>query len=412
MDEARGKILIVDDEESIRSILTRKLKADGYDCMVASDGEEAAESVSTEDFDLVLMDIKMPGKSGVEILSWMAADHPDTSVIMITALADAQIAIESMKMGACDYVTKPFNLDALSMKIDRALEKRRLIIENKEYQLRLEEKVEHQEEQMQQYYRKAIQAFAREELALEVLDATRHTGRKDASDGEVGAAHSRESSSPVREFVRRKSQLPDIERERGFEIVLQMARMLALTAETREPYARGHSERVTMLANEIAAQLGCSVEMMRDIELAAIVHDAGKIVIPDNILFKPGHLTPAEYNEIKRHPAATVDIIRHSEYFKDILPLVEGHHEWYNGKGYPNRLKGENIPMGARILAVADAYDAMTCPRPHRPRLSNEEAIQVLRKGAKKQWAPDVVDALLNVLERESRMLHDPTVEN
>jgi len=377
MDEVKGMILIVDDEEPIRNAVSRKLQAEGYNCVTAADGKEALWKASMQDFALVLLDIKMPGMSGMEVLSRVIIDHPDTSVVMITAVGNSQTAVEAMKLGAYDYVTKPFNLDDLVMRVERALERRGLVLENREYQLRLEQRVEQQTGQVRQYCREAIEALAREEVALEKL-----------------------------------SGAPGTEKRADFEgTYLQMARVLAQMVEMHEPYARGHSERVVLLANEIAIQLGCPDQLIRDIQLAATVHDIGKIVIPDHILFKPGHLTSAEYSEIKRHPMATVDIIRHVDYFRDIIPLVESHHEWYNGKGYPKKLKGENIPLGARILAVADAYDAMTCPRPYRPRLSNEQAVQVLKKGAGTQWDPAVVDAFLRILKRESRMLETTLVE-
>ncbi len=406
MDKSKGKVLIVDDEESIRSILSRKLEAEGYSCMTASDGQEAVDTASTQDFDLVLTDIKMPGMSGIEVLSWIVSEQPDTCVIMITALADAQTAVEAMKLGAYDYVTKPFDLDALGMRVEKALERRRLVLENRGYQARLEQKVEDQVGQMQQYYREAIHALSREEIALEVLDATRQASDT-AARTDAKTSDSRESATPVKEFVRKLSRLPAADGKEGFERALEMARMLALMAETREPYARGHSERVNMLANEIASQLDCPEELVRDLQLAAVVHDIGKIVIPDHILFKPDRLTPAEHNEIKRHPVATVEIIRHLGYFGGIIPLVESHHEWHNGKGYPNKLKGDHIPLGARILAVADAFDAMTCPRPYRSRMGNEEAVQVLKEGAGKQWDPAIVNAFLRILERESKMLQN-----
>jgi len=282
-----------------------------------------------------------------------------------------------MKLGAYDYVTKPFDMDSLVMSVERALERRNLVLENREYQLRLEQKVEQQTGQVRQYCREAIEALAREEMAL-----------------------------------RKLSGASGLEKNADFEDVYsQVARVLAQMVEIHEPYARGHSERVALLANDIALQLGCPDELIRDIQLAATVHDIGKIVIPDHILFKPGHLTSAEYSEIKTHPMATVDIIRHLDCFKSIIPLVESHHEWYDGKGYPKKLAGENIPLGARILAVADAYDAMTRPRPHRPRLSNEDAVQALKKGAGTQWDPAVVDAFLRILKRESRMLETTLVE-
>lgn len=368
MEEVKGTVLVVDDEEAIRGILCRKLEADGYGCEEATDGKEALWKAFMKDFDLVLMDIKMPGLSGMEALPQMVTDHPDTSVVMITAVAEAGTAVEAMKLGAYDYLTKPFDLDDLSMRVSRALERRRLVLENREYQRRLEERLQHQAGQMQDYYQKAAEAQSREQVAIEKLGSN--------------------------------SQQDYLE-----EAYLKMARSLALMAEAHEPYARGHAERVSLRAGEMAVQLRCSADVVKQIKLAATVHDIGKVVIPDQILFKPGLLTPAEYSEVKRHPLAAVEILHHVEYFKDIIPLIESHHEWYNGKGYPRKLKSEEIPLGARILSVADAYDAMTCPRPYRARLSNEEAVQSLKKGAAAQWDPRIVEALFKILERESKML-------
>ncbi len=374
MAENKGAILIVDDEESIRSGVSRKLQAEGYACVTAVDGKDALAKTSIQNFNLVLMDIKMPGLSGMEVLPQIIADHPDTGVVMITAVGDTQTAVEAMKLGAYDYVTKPFDVDSLIIRVERALERRSLVLENREYQLLLEQKVEQQVGQIRQYYNEAIQALAREEIALEKLS---------------GSCDSEENAY-------------------SYDLYLQTAHSMAQMAEMREPYARGHSERVALLANEIALQLDCSDELVRNIRLAAVLHDIGKISIPEHILFKPGRLTSAEYSEIKRHPMAAVDIIHHLTRLKDVIPLIESHHEWFNGKGYPKGLKGNDIPQGARILAVANAYDAMTHPRPYRTRLSNEKAVQILKKGAGTQWDPEVAEAFLRVLNQEAGNLQAP----
>jgi HD-GYP domain-containing protein (c-di-GMP phosphodiesterase class II) len=183
--------------------------------------------------------------------------------------------------------------------------------------------------------------------------------------------------------------------DRQEEMYFQVAKALAAMSETHEPYIRGHSERVSLLASNIAAQLGLSAQLTGQIKMSAILHDIGMVVVPDHVLGKPGPLTPAEYGEVKRHPKMTVELIRQIDYFKGLTPIIEGHHEWYNGKGYPNNLKGESIHIGARVLAVADAYDAMTCPRPYRARLSDEEVVQTLKKGAGGQWDPKIVEELL-----------------
>ena len=181
MEEARGTILIVDDEGSIRDILCRKLESEGYNCVVAVNGREALWKAFMQDFDLVLMDIKMPGLSGMEALPKMVTDHPDTCVVMLTAVSDLETAVEAMKVGAYDYLTKPFNMDDLIMKVERALERRRLVLENREYQLRLEQRIEQQAGQIRQYHSEAAEALVREQEALTELEATRGH-RKDSPE--------------------------------------------------------------------------------------------------------------------------------------------------------------------------------------------------------------------------------------
>ena len=207
MEEAKGTILIVDDEESIRSIISRRLESEGYSCEVASDGKEALWKAFIKDFDLVLMDIRMPGMSGMEALPQMVTHHPDTCVLMLTAVIDADTAIEAMKLGAYDYVTKPFDLDDLTMRVDKALERRRLILEKREYDVNLEQKLRQQTEQMHQYYQEAIQALSREHLALEESEVESKPQQGKASSGKETAAKSGEPSSSVKEFARKLSQL-------------------------------------------------------------------------------------------------------------------------------------------------------------------------------------------------------------
>ena len=207
MEETRWMILIVDDEESIRDILYRKLKAEGYYCDVAADGKEALRKASAKNFDLVLMDIKMPGLSGMEVLSQLITERPHISVVMITAVVDTKTAVEAMKLGAYDYVTKPFDLDDLGMRVRRALERRRLVLENKEYQLRLEQKVEQQVGQIRQYCQEAIQALSREQIARQELEAVRRPVNVEAVPGAEVGLKSSESSSGVEEFAKKLTQL-------------------------------------------------------------------------------------------------------------------------------------------------------------------------------------------------------------
>lgn len=180
---------------------------------------------------------------------------------------------------------------------------------------------------------------------------------------------------------------------------LEMAKTLALTLEARDPYTRGHSERVAQFARQIAFQMNLSQEEREAIDIAAGFHDIGKLAISNEILLKPDVLTPSERAEIQRHLTKAVEMLRFLDFLKDVLPNIEYHHERYDGKGYPSGLKGGQIPLGARILAVADAYDALTSERPYRPALSNGRAMETLKQGAGTQWDPIVVEAFLSALQ-------------
>lgn len=171
--------------------------------------------------------------------------------------------------------------------------------------------------------------------------------------------------------------------------------------EARDHYTRGHSDRVRYYCHKIGCHLGLSQEELIVLDQAAQLHDLGKIGIPDHILHKPGTLTPAEWAEVELHPERTVELLRLFPFLEKALPLILSHHERWNGKGYSNGLSGENIPLGARIIAAADTYDAMTSERPYRRAMSHEEAIEELRKGKGISWDEKVVEALIRILTEE-----------
>ena len=247
MKETGGTILIVDDEESIRDILYRKLKAEGYYCDVAADGKEALRKVSTKDFDLVLTDIKMPGLSGMEVLSQLITERPDISVVMITAVIDTKTAVDAMKLGAYDYVTKPFDLGDVSMRVRRALERRRLVLENKEYQLRLEQKVEQQVGQLRRYYQEAIQALSREQIALQEVEAVRRTVNAEAVPRAEVSLKSIASTSGVEEFAKKLTQLfsepsRDVSKQKGIDSAFVQAETVN---EIAKQQTQPNSEEIT-----------------------------------------------------------------------------------------------------------------------------------------------------------------------
>jgi HD-GYP domain-containing protein (c-di-GMP phosphodiesterase class II) len=190
------------------------------------------------------------------------------------------------------------------------------------------------------------------------------------------------------------------QREEMDNALLNMSRILISTQEASETYTSGHSERVSALCQNIASEMGLSPKEMRQLQAAALLHDLGRINIPKEILFKPGTITSEEKDEVQRHLAVAAEMLRPSASLNGALPVIESHKELYGGGGYPNNLKGEEIPVGARILAVADAYDAMTSDRPHRPAMTEEEALETLKSESGVKWDPEVVDVFCGIVNK------------
>jgi len=316
----------------VRRLLHQKLSSEGYQCEEAGTAEQALDKLRSNAVELVLLDIKMPGKSGVELLPEIKASYPDTAVIMATAITDTNIAIQCMKQGAYDYLTKPFNLDEVVLSVDRALEKRRLELENRDYQQHLEQKVEAQARKIRASFLSAITA-------------------------------------------------------------------LAYALEAKDKYTSGHSQRVAEISVAIAKEMGLSQHSTERIRQAGLIHDIGKIGVRESVLNKPGHLTDEEFQHVKEHCEMGEHILAPIVEDEEILKVVRHHHERYHGTGYPNGLKYEQIPLGARILAVADAYDAMTSKRPYREAMSDETACAEIKRGKLTQFDPEVADAFLKTRE-------------
>jgi len=333
MTNKQGIILIVDDEGVIRRLLYQKLSSEGYQCQEADGAAQALDKLRSNAVELVLLDIKMPGKSGVELLPEIKASYPDVAVIMATAITGTNIAIQCMKQGAYDYLTKPFNLVEVVLSVDRALEKRRLELENRDYQQHLEQKVEAQARRIRTSFLSAVTA-------------------------------------------------------------------LAYALEAKDKYTSGHSQRVAEISVAISKELGISRYDIEKIRLAGLIHDIGKIGVRESVLNRPDRLTyeefhHEEFHQMKRHCEIGEHILNPIVDDEEILMIVRHHHERYDGTGYPNRLSGEQIPLGARILAVADSYDAMTSERPYRKAMNVETAYAEIERGKRTQFDPQVAEAFL-----------------
>lgn len=333
----REKILIVDDEENVRSILLSHLEKEGSECVTSPDAFDALKKIKNQRFSLVISDIMMPGMSGIELLRLVKKQDPETAFIMITGLLDINTAVDSLRIGAYDFITKPFELLAVRHAVDRALERRQLLIQNRCHQKDLERKVQ--------------------ERTFELNDAL----------------------SDVKE---------------SYKITLEA---LVMALDAREHETSAHSQRVREYTLTLARNFGLRHEELVQLGRGALLHDVGKIGVRDSILLKPGKLTDAEWVEMKKHPQIGYEILQNIEFLSQAAEIVLCHQERWDGNGYPNGLTGTNIPLGARIFAVVDTMDAMTSNRPYRKALSFDVALQEIRSGAGTQFDPRVTEAFLAI---------------
>ena len=343
----RDRILIVDDEENVRSLLLRHLEGDGSDCVACPTALDALKKMQHQHFSLVISDVMMPGMSGMDLLRLAKQEDPETAFIMITGLMDLKTAVDSLRTGACDFITKPFELPAIRRAVDRALERRRLLIENRSYREGLERKVR--------------------ERTFELNEA-----------------------------------LNDI--EESYKITLE-AMVTALDA--REHETRAHSQRVREYTLTLAQQLGLKHDDLVQAGRGALLHDVGKIGVRDSILLKPGKLDEEEWLEMRKHPQIGYNILQSIEFLSPAAELVLCHQERWDGKGYPNGLAGLQIPLGARIFAVVDTMDAMTSDRPYRKALPLEAALKEIRACSGTQFDPRVAEAFLRIPADHWISIHD-----
>ena len=336
-DGPRASVLVVDDEDFIREIICRKLTGSGFACDAAPSAEDALAKISQNDYDCVLSDIHMPGMSGVDLLRRIKLQNPDLAVILVTGAPDIDAALEAMRLGADDHLSKPLNLAALEMTVDRALEKKRLIEENREYQRNLESMVKERTKQL-----------------------------SDAND--------------------------DLRR-----LFTGSMKALAQALEAKDEYTQGHSARVAEESVNIARRLSLPDAEIQRIWLAGYLHDIGKIGISEAVLNKPGKLNEEEWDLIKQHPVVAGKILGPIPELSDIIDIIVHHHERYDGSGYPDGLEGSSIPLGARILSVADAYDALTSRRSYREALARDEAYRILEDAGGTQFDPVIMRTFLDL---------------
>ena len=320
--------LLADDDADLRRAMAQVLEGMGLSCLEAGSGTEALAILEqTGELPLLISDVSMPGMGGLGLLREVRRRHPDMAVVMLSGVREAETAVECLLAGALDYITKPALLGEIRSRIQRALEKRDLTLQNRFYQQHLEQLVDHQAIRLKERFLEGVQTL------VHALDA-------------------------------------------------------------RDPYTRGHSIRVSHYASRIASRMGFSGQALEDIRLGAELHDIGKIGTPEAILHKPGPLTLEEFGHITEHTVLGERILAPlARQNPTVLSIVRSHHERVDGAGFPDQLEGNRIPWAARIVAVADAFDAMTTDRSYRASLPAASACEEIRTCAGAHFDTEVVAA-------------------
>jgi len=332
------RILVVDDEQPVRDLVAALLSATGYETTLVPSAEDAILRLQQDpNYALVLTDIMMTGKDGLALLDHLGRDYPAIPVVMCSAINDLRVATSAFRRGAFDYLLKPFDRDELEDTVARGVEHGRLRKQNATYRRN-----------------------------LEAIVNTR-TGRL-------------------------RSTMQDL--ERSYDTTLEA---MGDALDLRDQETEGHSKRVTAYTIALARAKGLDADELRTIARGAFLHDIGKIATPDAILLKPGRLDPDETAIMRQHCERGYEMVRKIPFLSDAAEIVYAHQERFDGSGYPRGLRGEQIPLGARIFAVADTLDAMTSDRPYRKGASIEAATAEIVRCSGTQFDPEIVEVFLSL---------------
>jgi putative nucleotidyltransferase with HDIG domain len=332
-------ILLVDDEEVVREELSQMLESRGYHCTTSSNGRAAQESVRKQAPDLVLLDLIMPEMDGIQLLDWLRGYDPEIPVTMVSAIHDISTALQAIRRGAYDYILKPFEKDQLFHAVGRAWQHRQLVTEDKNYRINMQQEVE----------RKTAELTNSLDLLTQSYDDTLEA---------LGSA-----------------------------------------LDLKDAETHGHSQRVTAYTISIAKNVPVPLPYLTVLSRAAFLHDIGKMAIPGQILRKPGPLDDSEKVIMRTHCEIGYNMLTRIPFLRDAADIVLAHHEYFDGTGYPRGLRGEQIPLGARIISIANALDAMLSDRPYRNALPMSHAREEIRRCAGTQFDPKIVEVFLSVPE-------------
>ncbi|MBJ22365.1 MAG: two-component system response regulator [Deltaproteobacteria bacterium] len=351
-------VLFVDDEVNILKALQRLLRNEPIDVLTANCPNEALELIERAGPQVVVSDQRMPEMAGVDFLACVRDRHSEVVRMMLTGFTDMTVAVEAINKGEIyRLITKPWNDEELKATLRQAFD---------HYDLKAEVK--------------RLNSVTREQN-FKLHDMNKN----------------------LEEKVRERTKQLDGKNTELRTAYIQTIRALAEAIDAKDAYTRGHSERVAVYASRIARELSLRRELIERVYFAGLLHDVGKIGIPDAIITKPDHLNEIEYEEIKLHPEIGAKILEPVEFLRSVVPCVRHHHEWYDGckGGYPDRLVGDQIPLPSRVIVVADTVEAMTSDRPYRKALPVETVVEELHRFSGTQFDPVVVDAFLKLLEDE-----------
>lgn len=338
-------VLVVDDEEPIRNALRKYLKQQQFEVHTAGSGDEALQQLRLHKIALMLSDIRMPGTSGVDLVPQALEIEPDLAILMLTAVNDATSAALCMQRGAMDYLTKPIELADLGRAVQRALKRREMLLENRH-----------------------LNQWLKEEVTTRTHDLQR-------------------------------------ERNRLENVSTATLEALVNALEAKDPYLRGHSARVADLSANLAAELGLPEEDIDRVRMAGRLHDLGKIGTREAVTNKEGPLTPEEFEHVKQHVIIGAQILAPLVHLGDVVAMVRTHHERWDGTGYPDGLRGEEVPMGGRIIAAAEVFDALTTARPYQEKMTPEQAAERMGDLAGTVLDPTVVVGLTRLVARRQTLV-------
>lgn len=343
--EGAASVLVVDDEEPIRNALKKYLTQQQFEVYTAASGEEALQQLRRHKVALMLSDIRMPGTSGLDLVPQALEIEPDLAILMLTAITDATSAALCMQRGAMDYLTKPVELTDLGRAVQRALKRREMLLESRQLNQWLKEEVTTRTAELQR------ERLRQERISTATLEA------------------------------------------------------LVNALEAKDPYLRGHSARVADFSATIAAQLGISDEEVETVRIAGRLHDLGKIGTRESVVNKEGPLSPEEFEHVKQHVVIGSQILTPLTHLGPVISYVRSHHERWDGTGYPDGLRGEDIPVGARVIGAAEVYDALTTSRPYQEKMTPEQAVGRMADLSGTVLDPKVYDALAAVVARRQTLV-------